>query len=479
MDIFGVLHFFAKLKPDALAVVTNSTELTFSQLDSNVKRIARLLQINGVDNSNLVCTMLPSSHDWQVTLALHILGASSFSKPVGSKLDEVLKPDWLISMRVNSDFPEERTFVIDSNFENAVNQTDKLKHGIGFSSPEFPARYFFTSGTSGAPKYLVTTAAKLNAKALSPSVRNFIGEREFLNLMQLGSSMSYWNALQSLIEGRTYFVSSGYDFKLSKLLNKYAIRTVAGSPIQISAMLDSLIQTGTKPPLLKTVYMSGSQPTKIQVNRIREVLGARIYNAYGSTELGFVAVNEILKDSERGGIISPDVKLEIVDTDGVILPRGEVGFVRYSKQDMPKKYFNSEEATNEFFKDGFFYPGDLGFINELGNLRLAGRANDVINLGGVKIRPESVEEIALRVPGVTDAAAFPLIDSKGVRRLALAYVAEPGFDLQVLEDSCQKELRAISVAKFVEVEIIPRNENGKIPRSKLPELIFGSGKDHA
>ena len=208
-------------------------------------------------------------------------------------------------------------------------------------------------------------------------------------------------------------------------------------------------------------------------------MGARIYNAYGSTELGFVAVNEILKDSERGGIISPDVKLEIVDTDGVILPRGEVGFVRYSKQDMPKKYFNSEEATNEFFKDGFFYPGDLGFINELGNLRLAGRANDVINLGGVKIRPESVEEIALRVPGVTDAAAFPLIDSKGVRRLALAYVAEPGFDLQVLEDSCQKELRAISVAKFVEVEIIPRNENGKIPRSKLPELIFGSGKDHA
>ena len=77
MDISGILSFFAKLKPDALALVDDSNEITFSQLDTNVRRIARLLQINEIDTSSLVCTMLPSTLDWQVTLALHILGAPS------------------------------------------------------------------------------------------------------------------------------------------------------------------------------------------------------------------------------------------------------------------------------------------------------------------------------------------------------------------------------------------------------------------
>ena len=97
----------------------------------------------------------------------------------------------------------------------------------------------------------------------------------------------------------------------------------------------------------------------------------------------------------------------------------------------------------------------------------------------MKIRPEIVEEIALRVPGVTDAAAFSLIDNKGVTRLALAYVVESGFDFKNLEDDCTRELRAISVAKFVEVKSIPRNENGKIPRTKLAELLFSPRTDNA
>ena len=140
MEIFGILNFFAKLKPDSLALADDSTEITFLQLESNVRRIARLLQNNEIDSSSLVCTMLPSVLDWQVTLALHMLGAGSFSKPMGSKLDQTLMPDWLVSTQLNPDFPEERTFVIDANFEKAVNQTERLRSAPGFSSPDAPAR---------------------------------------------------------------------------------------------------------------------------------------------------------------------------------------------------------------------------------------------------------------------------------------------------------------------------------------------------
>ena len=476
MDIFGILNFFARLKPDSLALVDDSNEITFSQLDSNVRRIARLLQNNEVDSSSLVCTMLPSVLDWQVTLSLHLLGARSFSKPMGSKMDETLMPDWLISTKLIPDFPEERTFVVDENFEKALNQTEKLRAAPGFSSPDVAARYFFTSGTSGTAKYLEVSAKDLFAKSKKQGSSEAVGERDILNLFQFGANSSYRLALQALSEGRTYYASNYFDFTLPKLLSKYPIRTVYGSPLHISSMIDTLIQTGTKVPRVQTIVMAGSVPTQIQIRRIQEHLDARIYNSYGSTELGFVSISKIVNGIVEGLVISPEVKLEIVDSENKELPKGELGEVRYAKANMPKGYINSEEATHKSFQNDFFYPGDLGFLDAFGRLHISGRANDVINLGGVKISPEAVEEIALSVTGVLDAAAFPLTDDKGLRRLAVAFVKSSGFKLDELEDKFRSNLKSISVAKFVEVKEIPRNDNGKVPRSNLAKLIYADGK---
>jgi len=221
--------------------------------------------------------------------------------------------------------------------------------------------------------------------------------------------------------------------------------------------------------------MGGSAPTQTQIKRVREHFNARIFNSYGSTELGFVSLHEIVEGKIMGGNISPEVKLEIVDSENRKLNNGESGIVRYAKINMATEYYKSLDSTKEFFQDHFFYPGDSGFLDNLGRLHITGRTNEVMNLGGVKVSPNVVEEIALSVAGVEDAAAFPLTDKKGIKRLALAYVKSSGFNLVELEEKFKSELKAISVAKFVEVDEIPRNENGKIPRSNLAQLIFVDG----
>jgi acyl-CoA synthetase (AMP-forming)/AMP-acid ligase II len=221
--------------------------------------------------------------------------------------------------------------------------------------------------------------------------------------------------------------------------------------------------------------MGGSAPTQTQLKRIRENFNARIFNSYGSTELGFVSLHEIVEGKIMGGDISPEVKLEIVDSDNRKLNYGESGIIRYAKAKMPTEYYKSSDATKEFFQDQYFYPGDLGFVDNLGRLHITGRTNEVMNLGGVKVSPNVVEEIALSVAGIEDAAAFSLTDNKGIGRLVLAYVKSSGLNLVELEEKFKSELKAISVAKFVEVDEIPRNENGKIPRSNLAQLIFAGG----
>ena len=155
--------------------------------------------------------MLPSAIDWQVTLALHMLGAGSFSKPIGSKLDQILMPDWLVSTQLNPDFPEERTFVIDENFEKALNQTELLRSAPGFSSPDAAARYFFTSGTSGEPKYLAISAKDIMDRYRQQGSSELVGEREVLNLSKFGSTQNYRIALRALLDGRTFYCCDFFD----------------------------------------------------------------------------------------------------------------------------------------------------------------------------------------------------------------------------------------------------------------------------
>jgi acyl-CoA synthetase (AMP-forming)/AMP-acid ligase II len=93
---------------------------------------------------------------------------------------------------------------------------------------------------------------------------------------------------------------------------------------------------------------------------------------------------------------------------------------------MPNHFLSDPIATSNSFKDGYFYPGDLGLINEKGRLVLAGRRDELLNLGGVKANPESLEEIALTVEGVLEAAAFS-IQSSTYRRALICFGHEWGF----------------------------------------------------
>jgi acyl-coenzyme A synthetase/AMP-(fatty) acid ligase len=120
----------------------------------------------------------------------------------------------------------------------------------------------------------------------------------------------------------------------------------------------------------------------------------------------------------------------------------------------------------QFFKDGYFYPGDLGFVDSAGRLHLEGRSTDLINLGGVKVNPERIEAIALAQSGVQDCAAFGRISDSGIEELCMALVVDKDFNQELFE----KVMAAKSVNPIRHISIVPliaRNETGKIQRNLL------------
>src|SRR5207253_368022 len=103
--------------------------------------------------------------------------------------------------------------------------------------------------------------------------------------------------------------------------------------------------------------------------------------------------------------VIPGEVIEIVGPDGLLLPPDQEGVIRVRSADI-SSYFVPTAEDDEIFKDGWFYPGDIGKLTPDGMVIITGRVNEVINRGGDKLAPEVIESTLRLMPEVTDAAVF-------------------------------------------------------------------------
>jgi acyl-CoA synthetase (AMP-forming)/AMP-acid ligase II len=154
------------------------------------------------------------------------------------------------------------------------------------------------------------------------------------------------------------------------------------------------------------------------------------------------------------------------------LPFGSVGLLRVRSDHTASGYLNDPEADARAFRDGWFYPMDLASINEDGYIFLKGRADDMINIDGIKFYPIEVENILLSHPEVMEAAVFawphPLHGEVAVA--AVTTSAEVRRDH--LRDFCRNRLAEYKVPQlFMLVGEMPRNPAGKILKRDLKQRL--------
>jgi len=152
------------------------------------------------------------------------------------------------------------------------------------------------------------------------------------------------------------------------------------------------------------------------------------------------------------------------------LPTGGVGSLGFRAPWIPERYVDNEKATAEHFHDGWFYPGDVGAIDADGRVSLHGRSDDVINFGGVKLQPESIEAVLAEHPDVEDAAVVgaphPMAGKVPVALVVLRHPVTPA----ALIAFCMPRIDASRLpVAIVPVPEIFRSPDGKILRHRLLE----------
>jgi acyl-CoA synthetase (AMP-forming)/AMP-acid ligase II len=172
------------------------------------------------------------------------------------------------------------------------------------------------------------------------------------------------------------------------------------------------------------------------------------------------------------GYVVPDVTVEIVSETGQVLPRGSEGLIRVKSTHAVDHYIGDPEASAKTFREGCFYPGDIGSLDAQNLLRIVGRHDALLNLGGDKINPEVIERTLAACEGVAECAAFGSPNELGIDNVWAAVVAGSETDDDKLRIYCEANLPPqFRPVGFIRVDRLPRNEMGKLDRRALPNLL--------
>jgi acyl-coenzyme A synthetase/AMP-(fatty) acid ligase len=469
---YDYLAATALTQPEALALVTPTSTFTFAELRDVTRNIGGVLREQGIRAGDIVATQLPADIDWLLTLALIHEGAvtcsvgdASQAAAVGASL---LIAEASVGNQVAGPTP---TLVIDHAWVRRASEVENAYAPVAYAEDDAMVRLVLTSGTTGTPKI-----ARYN---LGPIVRRNDNLDKFwipgvhLNMMGMTTMGAFYQGMAHLAVATPYIILSAVDARAAQLVADFGVTIIIGSPLNLGQLCEVVRASAIKVPTVMAVIVVGSTPSDRIVEAIREQFGVDARLSYGSTEGGAVTTRVVLPgdDPRNVGHPYPGVTLEIVDEHDAFVAPGETGFVRYKTLDMIDGYFRDPAATAAAFRDGWFYPGDLGFFLTDGQLTVVGRTEDVLNLGGVKIDPLSIDRAVMAFPGVVDAAAFITERHSVVPRLAVAVVGDPGLDLPALDAHMRREYPALYPSVYVLTEAIPRNAAGKIRRAALEDLL--------
>jgi acyl-CoA synthetase (AMP-forming)/AMP-acid ligase II len=213
--------------------------------------------------------------------------------------------------------------------------------------------------------------------------------------------------------------------------------------------------------------------------KLRSVFGVPVLNAYGMTEAAHQISSVPLPGASCASVgLASGPEIGIMDADGSLLHREQVGEVVLRGEQIMSGYLQPEGVNQSAFSNGWFRTGDEGFQDSGGSLCLTGRLKEMINCGGEKISPCEVEEALLLHPDVEQAIAFATPDAVLGETVAAAIVVREGCQIQerdLLSTAARHLARRKLPRQIFFVAEIPRGATGKPQRIGMAARLGVAG----
>jgi acyl-CoA synthetase (AMP-forming)/AMP-acid ligase II len=338
----------------------------------------------------------------------------------------------------------------------------------------------FSGGSTGKPKAVVQSVRVLNSQA-----RGLLDAFEFddtdVNLIAapLTHGASCFVLPIFAAGGSHVLLEDPRPLSILDAFESYGVTTTYAPPTLIYGLLAEPSARGREFPALRHVIYSAAPMSPDRIREAQRVLGPVIETAYGQVEAPQIITSlraselELEENLASVGRPSDVARVEIMDSDGAILPRGATGEIVVGGPLLMTGYLGRPELTAQTIVDGWLRTGDLGMIDERGFLFIRGRLREVINTGGFKVYPGDVELALVRHPAVAECCVFGVEDEKWGEAVHAAVRLMPGAHATADEliDFTKRELDSIKAPKQIYfLDELPRNPAGKVSRSAVKAL---------
>ncbi|MFM0015888.1 AMP-binding protein [Paraburkholderia sediminicola] len=483
-----------KTRADQVVLRYRKSDVTGDALRRAIFRHARALEALGIGRGSLVAQFASNCPDaLAIRYAASLLGAGTMFLPALADVDrrtvllERIQPTLLVvfaeTAQLVSDAVNTRVVYVGTGPVSA--RLDKLAQAqsdLPINSRAMPddlAVIVSSGGTTGVPKGSYRSFAAYSAMVGEAVAR---GRRQLIN-----GPLAYLSQVlvdRTFIGGGTIVLEHRYDptqtlatIEAERITDLFLVE-----PQLFEIMDHPDVRRRDLSSLRSIAHIGGSAPAILRRRAIAR-LGPVLTHMYGASEAGLVSVlpaatygatPDLLASAGR---VRTGVDVRFRLANGTLARTGQHGKIEVRSLAVAQGYYNQEVESAQKFRDAWCLTGDIGFLDEAGNLHVLGRATDVAEVDGRTIGPTLIEEVLCELSNVRYAAAFAA--NSDANEYGWIAAVEPWDGKQVGVAQCVRALEAafgVFIGNAVRICVanrLPLTEQGKVDRAAIVSIGFG------
>ncbi|MFD4858987.1 long-chain-fatty-acid--CoA ligase [Streptomyces atratus] len=490
MNLASHLIGSARTHPDRAALRLGDDSVSYRTLDQRSARMAGLLHDRGVKQGDRVAIMLPNTPEFAIVY-FGVLRAGGIVVPMNPllKAREVayylgdsgarLLFVWHAfadEARTGAQQAEADAVVVDPSGFNGLLASGLPVEDLTDRHEDDTAVVLYTSGTTGQPKGAELTHANLtrNCDIVATELLQLTADDVVFGGLPLFHAFGQSCTLNAAVaSGACLTLLPRFDAgKALGILAGHGVTVFAGVPTVFSRLLQPADRDTYDVSRLR-LSLAGGDAMPVQVlHDFQAAFHCPVLEGYGLSETSPVASFNTLQAGPKPGSVGTPIRgveMRVVD-NGTEVPHGETGEIAIRGHNVMKRYWQRPEETAAAIRDGWFYTGDLGRVDQDGYFWIVGRKKDVIIRGGYNVYPREVEDVLYEHPAVADAAVIGLPNPDLGEEVGAAVVLKPGArtTAEELREYVKRQVAAYKYPRKVWIaDALPKGPTGKILKREI------------
>ena len=498
MKIIDLLKNSAEAKPNNIAIKNEHIEISYEKMCSDVHYLAEKLKYAGCSEGVRIAIFLGNSAEYLVSFF-----AISASGGIIFPLSIRMTPNEIASSLNNADVSiiiSDKSY--QKNLSNALSRpnflsilTVQYENGnlkvetIQTHTPKVNkelndvALFVQTSGTTSQPKIVMLTNDNLISNMLSfRSAMDFQHHNTVYCALPLNHIYCICAQILTHISIADTFIINELPFFIKdflRMVNLYNVTITAFVPYMAIMLAQYPDSSGNLLSTLKYITLSGAKTPKLIYNILTKRFGTvQFINTYGMSEAGsrisVAAPNPEKFPSDSVGRPIPQVSVKIVDEKEKNVPANSAGEIFINSSGVMKGYYKQPALTANTIIDGWLRTGDIGKLDEKGNLYILARKKDIIISGGENLCPVEIEEHLFSHPAVSEVAVVGQKHNL-LQEIPFAFIVKknPSEKLTTIEiiEYCKNKLSNSKIPKTIKfIEKLPKIGSIKVDRKTLKKM---------